>query len=192
MSVLGRRLRTVGTAAAACVVVVLSSGCGGDDGEAADDGTTTSASETTIASTTTTQDPEAEVEAAYLAYWEMAERLAQDPNPDDPEIAKRTTGSNRERVIDALSTLRAQNRAIRFGAAYAHSVLAVDLAERSAVVRDCSVDDATTIDASTNEPISEGVATLLLEATLTREGSQWLVETIDQVQVWEGATNCDI
>src|ERR671911_1658895 len=107
MSVLGWRLRTVGAAAVACALLVLSSGCGDDDGEAADEGTT-STSETTIASTTTTQDPEAEVEAAYLAYWEMAERLLAAPDPDDPEIAQRVIGSARAKLVDSLATLRAQ------------------------------------------------------------------------------------
>src|ERR671911_181129 len=103
MSVLGWRLRTVGAAVVACALLVLSSGCGDDDGEAADDGTTTSTSETTVASTTTTQDPEAEVEAAYLAYWEMAKRLLAAPNPDDPEIARRASGINVDQVIDSLT-----------------------------------------------------------------------------------------
>src|SRR5918994_5705071 len=99
MSVLGWRLRTVGAAAVACALLVLSPGCGGDDGEAADEGTTTSTSETTVASTTTTQDPEAEVEAAYLAYWEMQQRLAEAPNPSDPEVRQRTTGPALDKLI---------------------------------------------------------------------------------------------
>jgi hypothetical protein len=190
MSVLGRRLRTVGTAAAACVIVVLSSGCGGDDGEAADDGTTTSTSETTIASTTTTQDPEAEVEAAYLAYWEMAKRLSQNPDPRDPELAQRASGTNLDQVIDNLTTLQAQGRAIRFGRQYRHDVLSVELTGAMALVRDCSVDDAATINATTGREVSASVTTALLEASLTLEDGSWRVGSIQRLDAWNGVTEC--
>src|SRR5918995_3724000 len=107
MSVLGWRLRTVATAPAACALLVVVAACG-DDGEAAVDGTTTSTSDTTIASTTTTQNPEAEVEAAYLAYWEMAKRLSEAPDPNDPELGERATGTALDKLVDSLTTMKAQ------------------------------------------------------------------------------------
>jgi hypothetical protein len=190
MSVLGRRLRTVGTAAAACALLVLSSGCG-DDGDGADEGTTTSTSETTIASTTTTQDPEAEVEAAYLAYWEMAERLLAAPEPDDPEIRRRASGTNVDQVVDSLTSLHAQGRSIRFGRLYEHDVLSVQLSGETAVVRDCNVDDAATIDAVSGDELSASVTTALLEATLALEQESWRVSSIERLDAWNGATRCD-
>ena len=42
--------------------------------------------------TTTTVSPESEVETAYLAFWDMAVRLAGSPDPNDPEIAQRASG----------------------------------------------------------------------------------------------------
>src|SRR5918995_2132513 len=190
MSVLGWRLRTVGAAAVACALLVLSSGCGGDDGEAADEGTT-STSETTIASTTTTQDPEAEVEAAYLAYWEMAERLLAAPDPDDPEVARRASGTNVDQVIDSLTSLHAQGRSIRFGRLYEHDVLSVQLTGETAVIRDCNVDDAATIDAVSGDELSASVTTALLEATLMLEQESWRVSSIERLDAWNGATRCD-
>src|SRR5215207_6993415 len=135
MSVLGRQLRTVGTVAAACVVLVLSSRCGNDDGEAADDGATTSTSETTIASTTTTQDPEAEVEAAYLAYWEMNKRLSEAPDPNDPELGERATGTALDKLVDSLTTMRAAGERFVFGPEYSHLVESVEVSDDNATVR---------------------------------------------------------
>jgi hypothetical protein len=190
MSVLGWRLRTVGAAAVACALLVVSSGCGDDDGEAADEGTTTSTSETTVASTTTTQDPEAEVEAAYLAYWEMAKRLSENPDPHDPELAERATGTNLDQVVDNLTTLKAQGRAIRFGRLYRHEVQSVELTGTTALVRDCSVDDAATINASTGRDVSASVTTALLEARLALEDGSWRVGSIQRLDAWNGVTEC--
>ena len=189
MSVLGWRLRTVTTAAAACALLVVVAACG-DDGEAAVDGTTTSTSDTTIASTTTTQDPEAEVEAAYLAYWEMAKRLSENPDPHDPELAERATGTNLDQVVDNLTTLKAQGRAIRFGRLYRHEVQSVELTGTTALVRDCSVDDAATINASTGRDVSASVTTALLEARLALEDGSWRVGSIQRLDAWNGVTEC--
>jgi hypothetical protein len=189
MSVLGRRLRTVGTAAAACALLVLSSGCG-DDGEAADDGTTTSTSDTTIASTTTTQDPEAEVEAAYLAYWEMAERLVENPNPDDPEIVQRSSGTARATLIDSLTTLRAQAHSVRSRDRTSHEVLVAEVQGDTAVVRDCNVDDAVRIEISTGREVQSGITTNLLEASLASNAGSWTVASIEKLGGWEGAQKC--
>jgi hypothetical protein len=190
MSVLGWRLRTVATAAAACALLVLSSGCGDDDGEAADDGTTTSTSETTIASTTTTQDPDAEVEAAYLAYWEMQQRLAEAPNPSDPEVRQRTTGPALDKLIDSLTTMRSMGQTLRFGPRYSHKVTSVDLQDDRATVRDCAVDDGARV-TENGEETSLQLSTSLLETTLVDQGGDWLVQSISELKSWDGATSCE-
>jgi hypothetical protein len=193
MSVLGRRLSTVGTAAAACALLVLASGCGRDDGgEAADDGVTTSTSETTIASTTTTQDPEAEVEAAYLAYWEMAERLLAAPDPDDPEIAKRATGTALTSAIDGFTTMRAQGQAIRIGEGYSHDVLSVDVRGMAATVVDCNVDEASRIEVTSGRVLTSATTTNLLTVELKSDAGQWQVASIQKTDAWEGARSCDL
>jgi hypothetical protein len=192
MSVLGWRLRTVGAATAGCALLVLSSGCGDDDGEAADDGTTTSTSETTVASTTTTQDPEAEVEAAYLAYWEMAKRLLAAPNPDDPEIAKRATGTALTTAIDGFATMRAQGQAIRIGEGYSHDVLSIDVRGMAATVVDCNVDEAARIEATSGRVLTSATTTNLLTVELKSDAGQWQVASIQKTDAWEGAHSCDL
>jgi hypothetical protein len=194
MSVLGWRLRTVGAAAAAvaCALLVLSPGCGDDDGEAADEGTTTSTSATTVASTTTTQDPEAEVEAAYLAYWEMAKRLLAAPDPDDPEIAKRAIGTALTTAIDGFTTMRAQGQAIRVGEGYSHDVLSIDVRGMAATVVDCNVDEAARIEVASGRVLTSATTTNLLTVELKSDAGQWLVASIQKTDAWEGARSCDL
>jgi hypothetical protein len=188
MSVLGWRLRTVGAAAVACALLVLSSGCGDDDGEAADEGTTTSTSDTTIASTTTTQNPETEVEAAYLAYWEMNKRLVQQPNPDDPEIAQRTSGSARDKLIDSLSTMRAEGSMFQFGPQDSIQILDIAVTGDTATVRSCAVGDATRVHGSEEQDVE--ISTSELETQMTQAASRWVVTTVSETDSWKGVSTC--
>ena len=187
MSVLGWRLRTVATAAAACALLVVVAACG-DDGEAAVDGTTTSTSDTTIASTTTTQDPEAEVEAAYLAYWEMNKRLVQQPNPDDPEIAQRTSGSARDKLIDSLSTMRAEGSTFQFGPQDSIQILDIAVTGDTATVRSCAVGDATRVHGSEEQDVE--ISTSELETQMTQAASRWVVTTVSETDSWKGVSTC--
>jgi hypothetical protein len=189
MSVLGWRLRTVGAAAVACALLVLSSGCGDDDGEAADEGTT-STSETTVASTTTTQDPEAEVEAAYLAYWEMAERLLGAPNPDDPEIARRVSGSARAKLVDSLATLRAQQERLEFGPDNSHRVVSVELGADEATVLDCIIDHGARISESTGQREEFAATPGLLEVAMAASQGHWVIESISKPPEAEVDATC--
>jgi hypothetical protein len=187
MSVLGRRLRTVGTAAAACALLVAVSTCGDD---AADEATTTSTSETTIASTTTTQDPEAEVQAAYLAYWEMAERLLAAPDPDDPEIARRASGSARAKLVDSLTTLRAQQERLEFGPDNSHRVVAVELGAEVATVLDCIIDHGARISESTGQREEFAATPGLLEVVMAASQGHWVVESISKPPEAEVDARC--
>lgn len=136
-------------------------------------------------------NPEAEVESAYLEYRDLVQRLLESPNPDDPELEDFATGENLEFLRSQLGSLETQNRALRFGSGYSVDVLAVTVDGSAATVRDCTVDDAQTVDASSGEIVSEGVTTELLEAALTEEGGRWLVASIERLGQWEGAVPCD-
>jgi hypothetical protein len=75
------------------VVVTLLAGCVGDDEEADPPGSTGGdPAETTVSSTTAAATtPEEEVEAAYMAFLAMLERVTTTSNdPSDPEIAELT------------------------------------------------------------------------------------------------------
>lgn len=170
------------------LVGVLLVGCGDDDDSPS--GSTRAPTSSTTAAPSTTPTLESEVEAAYLAYWEMTVRLQQAPDPDDPEIRQRAVGRAADALVDGLTTLRAQRRIVRFGPRYAHDVISVEVTDRGAVVRDCFVDDATTIDASTGERVSGGVASGVFAAILRDVDGEWLVSELEVEEAQEGAGGC--
>ena len=149
---------------AAAFLALAAGGCHSDDDDAADPGRTT-----------TTQSPESEVESAYLAFWDMAVRLAQSPDPDDPEIDQRASGEARSGLVDGLRRLADLNRHSEFGPLYEHDVLSVDLDGDTAVVEDCAVDDSKIVDIGTGEVIDQSVVTEHLVVTMARDDdTSWL------------------
>jgi hypothetical protein len=172
----------------ATALLALTAGtCSSDD----DPDDTSPTTERTTERTTTTLSPEAEVEAAYLAYRDMVTRLLQAPDPDDPELGERTTDPNRAFLVDRLRALVQQGQRLRFGPDYEYDVLAVSIDGDQATVRECTVDDAQTVAATSGEVLSEGVTTELLEATLRRNSGKWRVTTVDGIEHWEGAVTCE-
>jgi hypothetical protein len=172
--------------AALLVGVVAGAACGGDD----DDGGRVQRSTTTASTTTTAPTPEGAVETAYLAYWEMAQRLVEAPDPDDPEIAERATGRALETFTESLTTLEEAGRVVRHGPQHAHDVQSVDVSGESAQVRDCAVDDASNVDLATDSTLDRGLITALYEATLVQQAGAWRVSELSQLDGWEGAVPC--
>jgi hypothetical protein len=170
---------------AVALTLAVATGCGDDDDTAGpDDGTTTTeAPDTTLS-------PEAEVEAAYLAFWDMAVRLAGAPNPDEPEIVERASGEARDNLVNGLTTLRSAEQRSEFGQQYRHEVLSVQVDGQTAHIDDCAVDDSRVVDAATGEVVVEGVGTELLSATLISNGGDWLVDRFSQIESWEGVAEC--
>ncbi len=181
----------MGLAAAACALtVLLVAACGDDGDEAADDADSTTTSETTIGSTTTTEGPEAEVEAAYLSYWEMAERLLAAPDPDDPEIARRVIGSARDKLVDSLATMRAQQERLEFGPDNSHRVVSVELGADEATVLDCIIDQGARIGDSTGQRDEFAAASGLLEVAMAANQGEWVVESISKPPAAEVDARC--
>ncbi|HKE76580.1 MAG TPA: hypothetical protein VKB57_23385, partial [Acidimicrobiales bacterium] len=58
------------------------------------------------ASSTTTVDPKVAAERAYREFNAMTVRLGAAPDPDDPEIAERSTGITRTTFVKALTGLK--------------------------------------------------------------------------------------
>jgi hypothetical protein len=183
----GGRSRSVGAILVACVVV-LGTACAGDD--ASDP----QATDTPDAASDDAEPlgPEAEVEAAYLAHWEMLDRLSEVPDPDDPEIAELTTGQARIEVVQGLTALLEREHVARLGPAYAHSVISIDLADDSAVVRDCVVDDSAIVHEATGEKVRGGERVVeLLEVTLVFEEERWKVSVVDRIPTEGGVESCE-
>lgn len=168
---------------AAAVLALVAGTCQSDD-DADDTSPTTDR-------TTTTVSPEAEVEAAYLAYWDMFVRLTQDPDPSDPEIVERTSGDALQKLSQGLSNLRDQQQRAGFGPLYAHDVLSVEIVGQQSMVRDCAIDDSHLVDVATGETLDGDVATDLWEATMVRRNDEWLVDSIESVEAFDGAVSCE-
>lgn len=183
-------MRAVRRIVAVAVVagLVLGGACGDDDDEGGGGATRRSSTSST---TTTAPTPEAAVEAAYLAYWEMAQRLVEAPDPDDPEIAERATGQVAHQLTDSLTTLRSRDQAVRSGPRYVHDVLSVSVSADSAQVIDCAIDDAVVVNVLTGETVEERLITVLLETTLRLAGGTWLVSDVHQQESWEGVSACN-
>lgn len=190
---LGHRLGTTLVAIVAVALPLVA--CGGDDAGGDTAPTTEQPDTTTTEAPTTTLSPEqqaeAEVRAAYDAYWVMSERLAAAPDPQDPEIAERTTGSARDAVTTLLTQFLTQGRTVDFLADYSHDVLSVELDRTSALLRDCYVDHAAQLDAETGEIVLEATATLHLEVTLVAESGAWKVSNVNRLDAWEGTVPCE-
>lgn len=186
-----RSVRWRSASAAVLVAVAAVTWCGGgDDGGEPDE----SASETTatsVESTTTTLSPTQEVEAAFLAYNTMTDRLREAPDPEDPEIAQRASGETLAGLIDALTTLQTTGFSARFGERDSVEVLSVTLVDaNTALVRDCQVEDLTEVNAAgeTNGPF---VRTFWTEWTLIKVDDVWLVDSSDGIERREGEHPCE-
>jgi hypothetical protein len=167
---------------AAALLALVAGTCQSDD-DADDTSPTTDR-------TTTTVSPEAEVEAAYLAFWDMAVRLAESPNPDDPEIAQRASGDALADLVNGLRALQSQNQHSEFGPEYGHEVLSTEIDGETAIVEDCAVDDSKIVNVETGEIAVEGVGTQRLSVTLRRSDGDWVVDKFDQLDAWTGAVAC--
>lgn len=186
-----RSVRWRGAAAAVLVSVGAVTSCGGgDDGGEPDE----SASETTatsVESTTTTLSPTQEVEAAFLAYNTMTDRLREAPDPKDPEIAQRASGETLAGLIDAQTTLQTTGFSARFGERDSVQVLSVTLVDPdTALVRDCQVEDLTEVNAAgeTNGPF---VRTFWTEWTLIKVDDAWLVDSSNGIERRDGEHPCE-
>jgi hypothetical protein len=140
--------------------------------------------------TTTTLSPEAEVEAAYLAYWNMVDRLVADPDPENPQIGEMAVDPARQRLIDSLSGFQSAGHVARSGDLYAHVVTDVAVNGDTATLRDCAVDDSSLVEADSGEVVEQEVVTTSVEAVLIREGSAWLLKELNPIESWEGAVPC--
>jgi hypothetical protein len=184
----------VAAAAVGLAVMLLLAACSGDDEAGGDTSTTTEppASETTAAPTTLGQlaQAEADVRAAYEAYWAMSERLAAAPDPEDPEIAELTTGTAREALTTLLTQFVLEGHVVEFQDDYAHEVLSVEVDGAIAHLRDCNVDHAIKSDRETGTLIDEATGTLLLDVRMVEEAGSWKVDQLDRVGIWDGVVPC--
>jgi hypothetical protein len=145
--------------------------------------------------TTPTADVEAEVEAAYRAYVAMQERVQAAPDPDDPEIPERATGSTLERLRQALADYAARGQAVRVGPATRQTILSIEVSGDRATVRACYVDESGVFDVTTGaEVVPVRIGTSIDTTVLERTGDVWRVSSRRPPaadEQWEGVTTCE-
>jgi hypothetical protein len=144
--------------------------------------------------TTTPSNPNADVEAAYVAYRSMVRRLLQAPDPDDPEIARRASGAALDRLQAVLEDLVATGDVARYGPTSSQTILTIDVTGDGATVRACLVDESGRYDATTGEPVEPmKVGTIIDTASLQRIDGVWRVSGLKYPgpdEQWEGASTC--
>src|SRR5262245_63252899 len=148
---LGSAVRGLWIAALAGAVVVAFAACGGDDDE---ESTGTTATSSASVPSTSTTDPTAEVEAAYLAYWDAyLEAVAEPVNPGLPDLQQLVTGAQKTIVTRNLRQLQARGEAVRQRdpSRYRHIVRAVDRRNGDASIDACVYDDLITYDVATGK-----------------------------------------
>jgi hypothetical protein len=187
---LGHAVMRVRIAALVGALVLAAGACGGDDGEESSD---PPAASTTSAPTTTTTDQRAEVEAAYLAYWDAyLEAVTEPVNPRLPELQALMTGDHKRVVTRNLRNMLGSSLAVREREAsrYRNVLETVRIADETASFTACSYDDLVTYDVTSGEPVDKSVATKWLKGQMVLEGYRWKVAQLEIVRRETGGDQC--
>ena len=171
--------------ATAALVAVVFAACAGDDAS------------TDPPATSTTLDPdeasEDEVRQAYRDFLEMAFRIAEAPDPNDPEIAQRATGDARGRIEQSAAEDQARGVVVRGGPDNKQTILTTTVAGDSARLTVCFVDHAGVFDAATGAEIEPMTTTTRLGTIdLLREDGTWKVNLVEaqEGKEWDGVHDC--
>ncbi|MGI8663984.1 MAG: hypothetical protein ACR2LQ_12370 [Acidimicrobiales bacterium] len=150
-----------------------------------------SAATTSVSSTTTTLDEKEAVKTAYLAYWQMVDRLVHAPDPNDGAIESLAEDPAASVLRTALLNQigRGEIRGLPANAKYSHRVDAVTVDRSTASVLDCVVDDKVVFDREGNVR-DDGVSTGRFKAELVRRGARWLVRQVDLLEQAPGVSGC--
>jgi hypothetical protein len=166
---------------------------GSDDpsaGGASDPVPTTSAQSTPTAPT-----PQGEVEKAYRSFDGMLSRLNPAPNPDDPEIAKRTTGELRSKIESTFADRKRKGLAIKEGPQYGSRIMSTTVTGDAAVLKTCFVDQSAVVNAASGAEVEAmSAVTSVLTLRLVHENGVWKVARIgtDRAHRWTGVTSCEV
>jgi hypothetical protein len=187
-------MRVMRALLAATVLAVLAACSGGGSTTASSTSSTSQSSSSSVATTTSTSSPatpEEAVKAAYLAYWKMVDRLVAAPNSNDSEIAEKAVDPALSNLRDTLSTdaAKGETRRIPVGGRYSHRLDSVSIANGSAEIVDCHVDDKVVYSAS-GVVLDDATSTGRLKASLVLAGDRWLVSNVQVLEQYDGIAGC--
>ena len=187
------RLRQ-GLPATLLVVVVVAAACSGGKGDGDDTAGSDPPSSPRTAAPATADSADAvraEVQAAYLAYSDLRQRLLASPDPTDPELNDVLTAPELAAFQGRIRSLQDLGQALRFGPQRSVQPVAININGERATVRECVIDDASLIDAHSGEVIEAiPVTTVLGEVTLKLESDGWRVSSVEQIDGWIGVAGC--
>ena len=166
---------------------------GSDDPSAS--GSSGPAPTTSAQSTSTKRTPQGEVEDAYRSFNAMLSRLNPAPNPDDPEIAKRTTGELRSKIESAFADRTRKGLAIKEGPQYGSRIMSTTVTGDAAVLKTCFVDQSAVVNARSGAEVEAmSAVTSVLTLRLVHENGVWKVARIgtDRAHRWRGVTSCEV
>ena len=137
---------------------------------------------------------EREIVAAYLGYWKAQSAALEIADPDHPELALYTTGTQLQVNREAIEKVRDQGWATRTPAnSVAEARVTVESIDGDhARFRSCELDDGVVVRAETGEPLGpdRGVGTYLWTGEMVRENGKWKVSEATRQQKWEGVAGC--
>jgi hypothetical protein len=172
-------------------LVFVVAGCAGGGGkDRATEPTTTSTVAPTTQPTPTTLSQEDQVKAAYLAYWQMVDRLIATPDAGDSEIEKRAVDPVLSSLRDDLQTREAQGRSTRApsDSRYEHEIQRALLTDNEASIDDCFIDDRVQY-SSDGAVLNDRVSTVHASAQLTFSDG-WKVSDVRTERIGDASVGC--
>lgn len=139
-------------------------------------------------------EEQVEVVDAYRGFWHAVYVASDPPNPAHPLLPDFMTIDRLQAVQAGLQDAIARGVVIQIpeDASYRHLVMDVEISGEQAVIRDCGVDDAVVVDASTGALIDGDVVTRELEFEAERTGGSWRIggRQPRTVHEWQGVAGC--
>jgi len=193
-------------------VAVLASSCSSDTANSSSTTASTSSAPTTTArpassappatsppATATTPEPtaptgtdEEQIRATIDTYWAEWTRAIAIGDAESPALYGVLTGDAHAKVLREMQKKAALGQVAprSSGGPVPHSTLSVAISGDEAVVRECVVDDAVLMDATTGATLNNLIESLVLEKTMVRVAGVWKISSSAEIRKVEGETRC--
>lgn len=183
---------------AACLlaVAVVIGACGDDDDSTSPvtvDPETTTTEPTTTDATPTTEDPEAAVEQAFYDQWDAYLEIVADPDPANPLIDEYFTGRAKQGVLDGVSRLISEGRAIREPENeedFEPTIVETQIRSATeASVFECTTDGLVVFDKASGTVVNDEVVHVEQRNEFTLEDGRWKASDLRETE--PGEPGCD-
>jgi len=144
-------------------------------------------------STSLVRGDEQQVRQVVDDYWVEWLAALSAADPDRPEFRALISGDAEQRVVGVLTQNRALNEvSVRSGSGpMPHKTITVSITGDNAVVKQCVIDDAVKIERTTHETLDRSAQALLMQQTLQRRSSRWVVVENQTLEHLLSGATCD-